>query len=404
MQFGIVLAALKKHRMATFLIALEIALACGVLCNAIFLMIERSNGMQLVSGVDESALGIVQLAGFQPENAADINARVLGAIRQVQGVTAAGVISALPFGNPGTRAGVFVDEGLQRSGGVLDFYLMEPAALDALGLTLVAGRLPTADEYAPIDAYLPANPPVLVTEELAQRYWPGESALGRSIWAMDTRLQVIGVIEHLSVTQPGGGEALGADWSLVVPAQPGPKLAGRYVVHAGGAELPRVMRDVEAAVQRAAPDVVYDADASRSVPQLRRTYFEGARVMRGMLAGVIVALLGATALGIVGLASYWVDQRRNQIGIRRALGATRRDILWYFQVENFIIVSLGIAVGVLLAYGMNLVLMRFYELPRLPLLYVPVSALMLWSLGQLAVLAPALRAAAIAPVAAIRSL
>jgi putative ABC transport system permease protein len=125
--------------------------------------------------------------------------------------------------------------------------------------------------------------------------------------------------------------------------------------------------------------------------------------MAGMLVGVIAALLLVTALGIVGLASFWVQQRRRQIGIRRAIGATRGDILRYFQTENFLIVTIGIVLGMLLAYVLNLLLMTHYELPRLPLYYLPVGALVLWGLGQLAVLGPALRAAAVPPVVATRS-
>ena len=98
-----------------------------------------------------------------------------------------------------------------------------------------------------------------------------------------------------------------------------------------------------------------------------------------------------------------VLQRRKQIGIRRAIGATRADILHYFQTENFLIVSGGIVLGMALAYALNLVLMTHYELPRLPLHYLPIGALVLWALGQLAVLGPALRAAAVPPVVATRS-
>jgi putative ABC transport system permease protein len=119
--------------------------------------------------------------------------------------------------------------------------------------------------------------------------------------------------------------------------------------------------------------------------------------------GVIVALLGVTALGIVGLASFWVSQRRKQIGIRRALGATRADILHYFQTENFLIVTFGIALGVVLAIGINVSLMKVFEVSHLPLWYLPVGAIVLWLLGRLAVLAPALRAAAVPPVVATRS-
>jgi putative ABC transport system permease protein len=56
-----------------------------------------------------------------------------------------------------------------------------------------------------------------------------------------------------------------------------------------------------------------------------------------------------------------------------------------------------------LAYAINLLLMTHYELPRLPFFYLPIGAAMLWGLGQLAVLGPALRAAAVPPVVATRT-
>jgi putative ABC transport system permease protein len=91
------------------------------------------------------------------------------------------------------------------------------------------------------------------------------------------------------------------------------------------------------------------------------------------------------------------------IGTRRALGATRGQILRYFQTENLLLTSIGIALGMAAAYGVNQVLMTHYELTRLPLAYLPVGALVLWALGQVAVLGPALRAAALPPVAVMRA-
>jgi putative ABC transport system permease protein len=75
----------------------------------------------------------------------------------------------------------------------------------------------------------------------------------------------------------------------------------------------------------------------------------------------------------------------------------------YFQTENFLIVTFGIALGVVLAFAINLTLMKFYELPRLPFFYLPIGAIAPWGLGQLAVLGPALRAAAVPPVVATRT-
>ena len=96
-------------------------------------------------------------------------------------------------------------------------------------------------------------------------------------------------------------------------------------------------------------------------------------------------------------------QRTRQIGIRRALGATRGDILRYFQVENFILATLGIVLGMVLAYAINLWLMHKYQVARLPGEFLPVGAVVLWLLGQVAVLGPAMRAAMIPPAIATRS-
>jgi putative ABC transport system permease protein len=124
--------------------------------------------------------------------------------------------------------------------------------------------------------------------------------------------------------------------------------------------------------------------------------------MAGLLVGVCVALLIVTALGIVGLGSFWVSQRRRQIGVRRALGATRTDVLRYFQTENFLLATMGIVLGMVLAYGINIVLMLRYESPRLPAIYLPLGAIALWLLGQAAVYAPARRASRVPPVEATR--
>ena len=112
---------------------------------------------------------------------------------------------------------------------------------------------------------------------------------------------------------------------------------------------------------------------------------------------------GQWVVGIVGLASFWVQQRTRQIGIRRALGATRRQILRYFQTENFLLATLGIVIGMVMAYGINMLLMEKYELPRLPALFLPLGAVTLWLLGQIAVLGPALRAASVPPAVATRT-
>ncbi len=136
---------------------------------------------------------------------------------------------------------------------------------------------------------------------------------------------------------------------------------------------------------------------------MRAKFYRQDHVMAWMLVLVIALLLLVTALGIVGLASFWVQQRTRQIGVRRALGATRLQILRYFQLENFLLVTVGIVLGMVLAYALNQLLMAKAELPRLPLYYLPFGAVSLWLLGQCAVFWPAQRAAAVPPALATRS-
>jgi putative ABC transport system permease protein len=131
--------------------------------------------------------------------------------------------------------------------------------------------------------------------------------------------------------------------------------------------------------------------------------FRGDRAMVWLLLVVIACLLALTALGVAGLSSFWVQQRTHQIGVRRAVGATRGDILRHFLMENFLIVGLGIVAGSGAAVGLNAWLMHHYELARLPLAWLPSGALVLWALGLASAFGPALRAAAVPPAMATRA-
>jgi putative ABC transport system permease protein len=385
------------------LIGLEIALACAVLCNACFLIANRLHGMNVQSGVDEASLASLKISGYEDSQSVDINARVTAGLRTIRGVQSISVLNSIPFGERRGSAGITTDVEGQHRGGVIEFYLGGPGGAEALGFHVIAGRALQAEDYQPFIGLFPSSAPVLMTRELAEHLWPGEEPLGKSFWTVPWHYQVVGIIDRLVVPAPGMWGAGTAGWSVFLPAQPGPGLSGNYLIKAAPADIQRVLRDARETIAKVAPDAVLDLQGTQTVSDLRESFFQQDRTMTGILVGVIVALLLVTALGIVGLASFWVQQRRKQIGIRRAIGATRRDILGYFQTENFLIVSGGIAIGMVLAFALNLVLMKFYELPRLPLYYLPLGAVSLWLLGQLAVLGPALRAAAVPPVVATRS-
>jgi putative ABC transport system permease protein len=136
--------------------------------------------------------------------------------------------------------------------------------------------------------------------------------------------------------------------------------------------------------------------------QVRADAYRGDHGLIVLLTCICAALLIVTAFGIVGLTSYWVAQRRQQIGIRRALGATRQAIVRYFQTENFMIAAAGATIGIAFAIALNLWMVRSFEMVRMDNSRVIAGALVILVLGQFAVLWPALRAASIPPALATR--
>ena len=108
-------------------------------------------------------------------------------------------------------------------------------------------------------------------------------------------------------------------------------------------------------------------------------------------------------LGIVGLASFSVARRTKQIGTRRALGATRPAILRYFMLENFVISTVGVVGGAVIAVGINMWMVEAFGLQRIAWYLIPAAMLTLWIVGQVAVLGPARRATTVPPALATRS-
>ncbi len=271
-----------------------------------------------------------------------------------------------------------------------------PGLIATLGLHLVAGR-----DFLPEEYVSKGKPAVaIVTRALAEKLYPGKPALGQSMYDGDNFIRIVGIVDTLlrpALRKPG----IDGD-SMIWPQRP--DSAGvTYVLRSAPADRQRVLKAAAAALLKLSPNRIIDPRQMQAYTQIRRAYFQRDTTMIGLLIASALGLLFVTALGIAGLANFWVQQRTRSIGIRRAIGATRGDILRYFQGENSLIVRAGIMLGAALAVLLNLLLMARYELPRLPLWYLPIGALVLWVLGQLSVLSPARRAARVPPVVATRS-
>jgi putative ABC transport system permease protein len=405
MEIGPILSSLRRNKLGAALIALQIALTLAIVCNSLFIIDGRTTRMQRPSGVDEANVFTLgsQLLG-RPQ---DVKSRVqadLAALRSLPGVVDAMASNSFPLRGRGSntrldreRRDTF-DSPAPRTAR----YFVDEHVGDAWGLSLLAGRWFTAGDTLEMRTGDQPNPAaIIVTKALAEQLFPGQSAVGRTAWFLDKSTQIVGVVETLQT--PWAATDLGETYVSNAVLLPVLYLGNglQYSVRTRPGE-----RD---ATLQAARRLLFELDRARVVDNLRpfeetrAQRYRGDRALRLILGAVSALLLGVTACGIVGITNFWIVERRGQIGVRRALGATRMHILRYFHTENLLIAGAGVAIGVVLAVCTNLWMVKSFQMTRMGAPFVLAGAVIVIVLGQCAVLWPALRAASVPPALATRS-
>ncbi len=409
MELRPILSALLRHKSAATLIVLEIALSCAIICNALFLIGNRVERMNRGSGAVESEIIRIQLTGIgTDDNAAAQTRSDLAILRGLPGVKAATAPNQVPYGNGSWNSSLKMQKDQKQPTLAASVYMADDQFIDTLGLRLVEGQAFAPDQFIEWSVLNEPGstaeiPTVIITRSMAAKLFPGESAVGKSFYSWgEEPMRIVGVVDHLARPNEQGGP-VAHEYSMIFPINAPYTVGGNYLLRTEPGRRGEVLKTAIAALRSNGPNRIIIDENTKTMEEMRQDYYQRDRAMAWLLATVVVALLVVTALGIVGLASFWVQQRTKQIGIRRALGATRGQILRYFQTENLVLATLGIVIGMMLAYGINLALMTHYELPRLPALYLPIGAIALWLLGQIAVFGPARRAAAVPPAVATRS-
>ena len=397
-----ILSTLRRHKTASALIVLEIALSCAIVCNALFLIDTRIDRMDRATGLAEDEIVRINVAGIGTNDNADVAAKTdVAALRAIPGVKYATMTNHVPFDGSSWNSSVSVKPDQQIPSMNVGVYLGDEQLVETFGLKIVAGRDFLPEEYIDMSAIGDdtAIAATIVTRAMAEKLFPGENAVGKLLhdsWGSKP-IKIVGVIETLIRPNDNEGPA-NAQNSALLPIRP---TSGRFAIRTSPERREEVLKAGVATLEKVNRSrIIMDQGTFSDVID---EYYQQDKAMAWLLGAVCVALMIVTALGIVGLASFWVQQRTKQIGVRRALGATRGQILRYFQTENFLLASIGIVLGMLGAFGLNQLLMTHYELPRLPALYLPVGAIALWLLGQIAVYGPAKRAAAVPPAVATRS-
>lgn len=415
-----ILAALAKHKAGVFLIGIQVALTLAIACNLLYIVASNVALIDRPTGLDEQNLFLIGQSFVNAPTQHDAAALAkldsmqqtdLAALRGLPDVASVSPVSQMPLTGSDAIANVSLKPAQLHGLAQAALYWVGDDILPTFGLHLIAGRDFTRADVRALDPNAKTAPPlVIISKALADRLYPNGDAVGKPIWLNENTAPstIVGVVARLFTTQQQNHSA-GAYYTIMIPARLD-SASTFYAVRTRPGQMRHVMQSARAALFQAnplrimQPTGMYSITGVHTFKDLRAKGYALETTIVQILSAVSLILLVVTGVGMTGLTSFWVGQRRKQIGIRRALGATRANILHYFQIENLVIAGGGCIVGAVLAVGINLALLRMFQTDhRMPLWYVAIGIVAILLLGQLAVFVPARRASNVPPVVATRS-
>jgi putative ABC transport system permease protein len=402
-----IFASLARNKAGAALLTIQMAITFAVLCNSLFVIEHRFAHGRRPSGTDERNIFVVESLWAEQSNDLAVKIqRDLDALRSIPGVWDAYATQIYPLSNAGSWAiGIRMTREQENSTAVSAYYFADEHAILTLGLNLIAGRNFAPAEIAILAGDNPPSPPVIIiTRSLAERVFPRHNALGQSVYLGGALkpTQIIGIVDTLQApwTNPWGPGYSMFNNSILEPYR---YISSSlyYVVRARPAQLAAVIKLVPQELQNLDPMRVVNKVESLTMAR-NRAYRDNVGLAT-ILGAMALAILIVNSMGIVALNTHWVLKRRHTIGIRRALGATRMNIVRHFLLENLIIASAGTALGLALAAALDLSLVFSFGRERLGPTYEIIGALVLMLITQASALWPILRAADISPAEAVRS-
>jgi putative ABC transport system permease protein len=411
MEIRALLSAMWRNKTGPLLVAAQVALTLAVVVNMTYIVQQKLADADKPTGLDLSNMfWIATQASTSDYNHAAAVKADLAYLNSLPGVVAASTVNNVPqtFSNMDLPFAADPQTLLNPNGGTSGtIYFGTDKLIDALGLKLVAGRNfeattvmpPTADFGTAMAAWAPE---MIVTQVLAKKLFPNGDALGKTVYAglINKSAVIVGIVDLMRANPVPAQYDQFATQIVIVPIiAPGPD--GQYIVRTQPGRRDQLMAEVEKSFA--------DLQPGRFVERMEAYERTAADARQGYRASAIILSVATlfvvmvTIVGIVGLAAFTVATRTKQLGTRRAIGARKFHILRYFLVENWIITTGGVVVGCILALAAGVQLSHMYQIPQLPLYYLVGGVLLLWVVGLLAVLVPAIRAASISPAVATRT-
>ncbi|MEQ9561646.1 MAG: ABC transporter permease, partial [Woeseiaceae bacterium] len=379
METGPIWRAMLRNKTSYLLIAIQIAVTMAIMVNAISIIQERSRMMARPSGVDEDNIFYLSNVSFEEnfdsKSAAEEDLRML---RSLPGVVDAVMTNSVPLQGGGWSMGLRREPGDDDEDTGVALYFVDAHGINTFGVNLVQGRNFNPSEIMWFDAE--AGGPrwgntTIITQAMAAELFPEspDDVVGKTVYIEnDIPLTIVGIIERM--------QAPWKSWTGVERVMLAPMMRKssnyRYVIRTEPGYRDELMPQVEKLLAESNTGRIIRSVTTMTETR-QRSYLEDSAMIK-LLVFIVSVLTAITGLGIVGLASFSVARRSKQIGIRRALGATRPAILRYFMLENFVISSVGVISGAILAVGLNIFMVRSFNLTPIAWYVIPSAMIVLW--------------------------
>ncbi|KAA9002201.1 FtsX-like permease family protein [Stenotrophomonas cyclobalanopsidis] len=403
----LMIKALRHYLPGALLLATQAGLASAVFILSVSVITDSQTRLAVKAGEHPERVGIIHVADPRnSEGSAEGIREDVAALSTVPGVRSVAVSDAIPFGGRSRRF------GMCSSGKAMD-------AAIAAGSIEVKGcaQLPlikASDDWLPSlglhptqgnglqrgDALQEARV-VLLSQTLADALYGSGRAVGQQLYlGPDDARTVIGVFPAIAGPSPGGGET-DTQWA-VVPGYPTGNQRYFSLASGGGDFDRRTLDAAIAALHGVAAYRMIDPDKARSLQGYRDDFLRVDIFKTRLLSGMTLLVLVIMMVGVSGMVGSWVNRRRRAIGIRRALGARRHDVVMYFLLENLALCLPGALCGLLLA-GTIRYASSYPALSNWSYGVAIIAAIVVVATNLLACLHPSLRAARQEPLELLRA-
>jgi len=400
-----------SQRLRATLVSSEIALALVLLVGAGLLTRSFMRLMRVDTGFNADHVVTVSFSLPNAKYPWDRQLRaftgdLLQRMNGVPGVQTAAVVFGRPLQEGGMRITFNRDDRPPTPPGkpnASDIRIASPGFFQAMGVRMIAGRPITDADRAGMPLVF------VVSQELAERYFPNENAIGKHItfgWMRDTSAvdqgvpttgEIVGIVADVKQDGPATDvrpatymayqQIPFSDMSLLVRSSNDPRL----VINAARAQIKAI--DPQIPTYNV---TTMDAVISESVAQPR--FYA---ILLGSFAGIALLLSG---LGIYGVIAYSVSQRTRELGIRIALGADRRNVVRLVLRQGMTLIAVGVTAGLLVAVSATrLMSSLLFDVKPLDAATFGAVTVVLVVVAVAATWIPAMRAAGVDPMGAMRA-